>query len=267
MSHATEAGPPPSAARPVNESSTELTRRCRPPNGPGPVWPSGDPAPVPWPVVAGYDILGELGRGGMGVVYKARQLPLNRLVALKMILAGPHADPEALARLRTEAEAVARLRHPNIVQIHEVGNQDGCPYLALEYVEGGTLAGKLAGMPYPPRPAAQLLETLARAVHHAHEQGIVHRDLKPANVLLTADGAPKIADFGLAKHVGDGERFSPAVQTRTGIVMGTPSYMAPEQLAGGPAVIGAAVDVYALGAVLYERWSGWPAVRPRRSPC
>jgi WD40 repeat protein len=256
MSHVTEPGSPLSKALRPNDASTELTRRCGPKNGLDQPRPRPDPAP--WPVIDGYEVLGELGRGGMGVVYLARQLPLNRLVALKMILAGPHAGPEALARLRTEAEAVARLRHPNIVQIHEVGNQDGHPYLALEYVEGNTLADNLAGMPYAPRPAARLLETLARAVHHAHERGIVHRDLKPSNVLLTVDGAPKIADFGLAKHVGAGECLSPGFHTQTGLVMGTPSYMAPEQAAGRREAVGSAIDVYALGAVLYELLTGRP---------
>jgi serine/threonine-protein kinase len=153
--------------------------------------------PAAWPVdaprteVPGYDILGELGRGGMGVVYRARQLSLDRPVALKMILAGGHAGAEELARFRTEAETIARLQHPNVVQIHEVGESEGHPYFSLELVEGGSLAQKLAGTLLPPRQAAGLVETLARAIQSAHERGVVHRDLKPANVLLTADGTPK----------------------------------------------------------------------------
>jgi serine/threonine protein kinase len=164
------------------------------------------------PHLLGYEVLEELGRGGMGVVYKARQLSLNRIVALKVILAGAHAGTEELARFRAEALAVARLTHPNIVQIYEVGDQDGLPYFALEYVDGGNLGQYLNGTPQPPLAASQLLETLAKAVQAAHEAGLVHRDLKPANVLLAACGlaepakpqAAKITDFGLAKHL-DGD--------------------------------------------------------------
>ena len=148
--------------------------------------------------VPGYEIETVLGRGGMGVVYKARHLALKRTVALKMVLAGGHAGPDELARFRIEAEAVARLQHPNIVQIHEVGESDGHPYFALEYVEGGNLAGKIEGNPMPAREAAKLVEALARAMQLAHSRNVVHRDLKPANILLAADGTPKITDFGLA---------------------------------------------------------------------
>ena len=206
--------------------------------------------------IAGFEILGELGRGGMGVVYKARQIELKRLVALKMILAGSHAGHAQLARFRAEAEAVARLQHPNIVQIYEIGEQDGLPYFALEYMDGGSL-DSLGGTPLPPRQAAQLLETLARAIHYAHERGIIHRDLKPGNVLLTADAiVPKITDFGLAKQVE-----SDAGQTKSGAVMGTPSYMAPEQAEGRIKEIGPRTDVYALGAILYELLTGRPPFR------
>jgi WD40 repeat protein/thiol-disulfide isomerase/thioredoxin len=205
------------------------------------------------PVVAGYDILEVLGRGGMGVVYKAQQTGLNRLVALKMILAGAHAGPEELARFRTEAESVARLQHPNIVLIHAIGEQNGLPYFALEFVEGGSLQKKLNSTPQEPREAARLVETLARAVHAAHQRGIIHRDLKPANVLLAPDGTPKIADFGLAKQLDDD-----SAQTRTGQVLGTPSYMAPEQAAGRLKEVGARTDVYALGGILYEALTGRP---------
>jgi serine/threonine-protein kinase len=169
------------------------------------------------PAEPGYEILNELGRGGMGVVYQARQLALDRLVALKMVLAGAHAGPDDLARFRREAEAVARLQHPNIVQIHEVGAHHGLPYFSLELVEGGSLDRKLAGTPLPAREAARLVETLARAVQAAHERGVVHRDLKPANVLLTADGTPKITEFGLAKRL-DQE----AGRTGPGAILGTP---------------------------------------------
>src|SRR5262249_17303002 len=182
-----------------------------------------------------------------------RQQALKRHVALKIVVSGAHAGAVERARFRTEAEAVARLHHPGIVQIYEVGEQAGCPYLALEFVSGGSLAQQLNGTPMPPRRAAQLLLDLARAVQHAHEQGIVHRDLKPANVLLTETGVAKIADFGLAKLL-DVEQG----HTHTGVVLGSPSYMAPEQAAGQVRAIGPATDVYALGAILYECLTGRP---------
>ena len=234
-----------------------------------------------WPSLPGYAILDILGRGGMGVVYKALQVGLNRLVALKMIVSGVHAGPEELARFRREAEAVAGLRHPNIVQIYEIGELDGVPFFSLELADGGSLADRLDGTPQPARAAAELVETLARAVHAAHECGIVHRDLKPANILLsvssdqravsgkkperagldhhslvTDDCTPKITDFGLAKRL-DIE----VGQTKTGAVIGTPSYMAPEQAAGRTREIGRATDVYALGAMLYELLTGRPPFR------
>jgi serine/threonine-protein kinase len=212
--------------------------------------------------IRGYEILGELGRGGMGVVYRARQVSLKRIVALKMILSSAHAGPEERARFVSEAEAVARLQHPNIVQIHEIGEADGCPYFSLEFVDGGTLAHQLNGRPLPPREAAELVETLARAMHAVHQLGIIHRDLKPANVLLTADGTPKITDFGLAKAVeceasGTGPSALRAL-TQSGMILGTPSYMAPEQAEGKGRAIGPATDVYALGAILYEMLTGRP---------
>ena len=185
--------------------------------------------------VPGYEILSELGRGGMGVVYKARQLKLGRLVALKMILTGGHAGEADLARFRTEAEAIARLQHPNIVQIHEVGEHGGLPYFSLEFCAGGSLEKKLAGTPLPPKEAATLVETLARAMHAAHEKGVIHRDLKPANVLLAGDGTPKVTDFGLAKKLRrgrpDGERFGDG----DAVVHG-----APEQAGGKSKEIGPA---------------------------
>jgi WD40 repeat protein len=205
------------------------------------------------PTVPGYEVLGVLGRGGMGVVYKARHVQLKRLVALKMILAGAHAGPEELARFRTEAEAVASLQHPNIVQIYEIGEQEGLPYFSLEFLDGGSLHQKLAGAPQQPEAAAFLLETLARAMYAAHQRGIVHRDLKPANVLLTTDGVPKVTDFGLAKHLDEDSG-----RTQSGAIMGTPSYMAPEQAAGQTKEIGPLADVYAVGAILYEMLTGRP---------
>jgi serine/threonine-protein kinase len=215
--------------------------------------------PAGLPTVAGYEVLGPLGRGGMGLVYQARQLRCGRVVALKMIRGGAHAEPRDRTRFRTEAEAVARLQHPHIVPIYEVGEQDGWAYFALEFVPGGSLARHLAGRPQPAGPSARLVETLARAMEYAHSQGIVHRDLKPANVLLTAHGLPKISDFGLAKRLDPEPGTSlPRDRTLTGEVLGTPSYMAPEQTLGRPGEVGPAADVYALGAILYECLTGRP---------
>jgi predicted Ser/Thr protein kinase len=214
-----------------------------PPAAPG----RGGPLRLP-----GYVVEGELGKGGMGVVYRARQVRADRLVALKMIRAGVNADAADLARFKTEAEAIARLAHPNIVQIYEVGEHDGRPFFSLEFCPGGSLDRKLNGTPLPPHQAARLIEPLARAVQAAHDKGVLHRDLKPANVLVAEDGTPKITDFGLAKKVDD------AGQTQTGVIMGTPSYMAPEQAAGTVRQVGRAADVYALGAILYECLTGRP---------
>jgi serine/threonine protein kinase len=218
---------------------------------PAPQWSNRPP-----PVVENYEVLGELGRGAMGIVYRARQILLNRPCVLKMILAGAHADAEAVLRFLAEAEAVARLQHPNIVQIHNIGQADGLPYFELEYVDGGSLDRRLDGTPWPARQAAELVESLARGVAEAHRLGIVHRDLKPANVLLAGDGTPKIADFGLAKSL---DRDSGL--TRTDSVMGSPSYMAPEQAAGLAKHVGPLADVYALGAILYELLTGRPPFR------
>jgi serine/threonine protein kinase len=276
----------------------------------------GDPEPAPGPLdlstshdtespaapagpavsLPGYEILGVLNQGGMGIVYKARQVRPNRLVAVKMILSGTQARPEQLARFRREVEVVARLAHPNVVPIYEVGDHAGQPYFTMEFVAGGSLAQKLAGAVLPAAQAAALLETLARAVHFAHQHGIIHRDLKPGNILLqgihhkdpkdTKDSKeaekgqpkgkpgfgpsgpwcplclcgesflPKITDFGLAKelHGDDG-------QTHSGAILGTPSYLAPEQAAGRTRTLGPAVDVYALGAILYECLTGRPPFR------
>jgi WD40 repeat protein/serine/threonine protein kinase len=281
-----------------------------PPSPPGRVRPGvNDPRPTPavdpadrsavaadagpLPAVAGYQVIGVLGRGGMGVVYRARQLKLNRLVALKMVLAGAHAAPETVARFKTEAEAVAQLQHPNIVQIYDIGEHQGLPFFAMELVEGPSLAEQLGHGTLNPRTAAQLIEALARAIHVAHERGIIHRDLKPANVLLAAAPMgtvdvtaaatlthasaqwgvvlaapggpptryiPKITDFGLAKRLDEEHSH-----TQTGALLGTPSYMAPEQALGAAPSgsraqqpVGHPVDLYALGAILYELLTGRP---------
>lgn len=238
----------------------------------------GEPASRSVPanfIPPGYEILGELGRGGMGVVYRALQKSLNRQVALKVILGAGHAGGESLARFRAEATTAAQLQHPNIVQIFEVGEHDGHPFFSLELVEGGSLADRLNGEPQPPREAAELVRTLAMAVEHAHGKGVVHRDMKPANVLLAAskisDSAirkegsssvetsrqtPKITDFGLAK-----QQSRDSGLTASGAILGTPSYMAPEQAAGHGADAGPATDVYALGAILYEMLTGRPPFR------
>jgi serine/threonine protein kinase len=226
------------------------------------------------PAIPGYELLEELGHGGMGVVYKARQTTLNRIVALKMLLSGPAIIAEHLARFRIEAEALARLQHPNIVQIFEVGEQEGRPYFSMEYVAGPSLAH--VGMPQPARSTAPLVEVVARAVHAVHCCGIIHRDLKPANILLQSHGkaedanarrgivpvgfaqkasasstvTPKITDFGLAKLVK--EQPTDRNLTEPGQALGTPSYMAPEQAWGKVDTVGPAADVYSLGAILYE---------------
>jgi hypothetical protein len=262
--------PPQDGARtvPTQAGSEELPKTIR-------------DVPVPTPTVPflpDYEILGVLGRGGMGVVYKARHLLLDRIVALKMIRAAATPGSEETARFLTEARAVARLQHMNIVQIYDIGEHAGQPFFSLEFVDGPSLEKWLAGRPHPARPAAELVETLARAVHAAHERGIIHRDLKPANILLQKDEGgrmkdepdgsdssfllppssfqPKVTDFGLAKHLD-----AAVGQTKSGAIMGTPSYMAPEQASGRGHEVGPRTDVYGLGAILYELLTGRPPFR------
>ncbi|HVK13784.1 MAG TPA: protein kinase [Gemmataceae bacterium] len=259
----------PTIERPLPSADATLTHA-------GADGPAAREAPVDF-APPGYEILGELGRGGMGVVYKARQQALHRLVALKVILGAGHAGRDQLARFRAEATTAAQLQHANIVQVFEVGEHHGQPFFSLELVEGGSLADHLKGEPQPPGEAAQLVRTLALAVHHAHERGVVHRDLKPANVLISKDPRPtageakpggstvvdghwsarlKVTDFGLAK-----QQSSESGLTASGAVLGTPSYMSPEQAAGKGQEVGPRSDVYALGAVLYECLTGRPPFR------
>ena len=225
---------------------------------------AGDGAAMPR--LPGYEILQELGRGGMGVVYLAKHLGLGRTVALKVILAGAHAGSADLARFLAEAQAVAQLQHAHIVQLFDSGQHDGLPFFTLEYVSGGSVADKVQQAPLPPKEAAQLVEQLARGMAYAHERGIIHRDLKPENVLLAQDGTPKITDFGLVKR-NDGEpgalgEKAPGVRggnlTASGAIIGTPSYMAPEQAGGQTSAVGPLADVYALGAILYRVLTGRP---------
>jgi serine/threonine protein kinase len=233
--------------RPAHTSDLTLSASSLPPSG------NGEPTQREF---GDYDLLAEIARGGMGVVYRARQKGLNRVVALKMILAGRLANQDDLQRFLTEAEAAARLQHPNIVAVHEVGQVEGQFFFSMEYIAGPSLTQRLADGPLPGRVAARYVRRTARAVHYAHRQGILHRDLKPSNILLDADDEPHVTDFGLAKKLG-----CDSGQTRSGAVMGTPSYMSPEQAAGRIKELGPACDVYGLGAVLYELITGRPPFR------
>jgi serine/threonine protein kinase/tetratricopeptide (TPR) repeat protein len=210
------------------------------------------------PCVTGYDVLGILGEGGMGIVYKAHQVRLDRFVALKMIRAGTGARHQDLARFEAEARAVAAIEHANIVRIFEIGEHEGMPFCSLEYLPGGSLARKIDGKPRPVDEAASIVATLASAMEVAHKRGIVHRDLKPANVLIAADGTLKVSDFGLVKLLEEDSS-----QTRTGTILGTPSYMSPEQANGEIHKVGPAADQYALGAILYELLTGRPPFHGR----
>jgi len=213
-----------------------------------------------------YELLSEIARGGMGVVYKARQKGLGRIVALKMIKSGKLACEDDRKRFRIEAMAAAKLQHPNIVAIHDVGEVDGQAYFSMEYVPGSSLHQRVAKEVLPSKLAAHYVEHVARALHYAHQKGVLHRDLKPANILLDEKDQPKLTDFGLAKVIADAEAAQPAGEaTRTGAVLGTPSYMSPEQAAGLTREIGPAADIYGLGAVLYELVTGRPPFKAESS--
>jgi hypothetical protein len=235
------------------------TEKLSAPNDPGVTVFDRSPPIVPTPPApAGrsfgdYEIVAELGRGGMGVVYRVRQKSLNRTVALKMLLPGSLPTAADLQRFKTEAEATAGLRHPNIVTVHEVGESDGSHYYSMDFIDGISLADRLGAGPLPGKVAARYVEVIARAIQHAHAHGILHRDLKPSNILIDKADEPHVTDFGLAKRLhGDSK------QTRTGAVLGTPGYMAPEQAAGRVKELAPPTDVYGLGAILYECLTGRP---------
>ena len=226
-----------------------LAERCEP------IGEGGDRVP-PSPMLmdfGDYELLEQIGRGGQGVVFRARQKSLNRTVALKVIGLGQWASKAHLKRFRLEAEAAARLEHPGIVPIHEVGERDGSCYFSMKFVEGGQLDEVVKREPMPIRRAVELIAKVARTVHYAHEHGILHRDIKPGNILLDAKGEPHLTDFGLARLVE-----SESTVTRTLDVLGTPSYMAPEQAVGNNAAVSSVTDVYGLGAVLYQLLTGQP---------
>ena len=215
--------------------------------------PFGSPADSPGDRVGDYLLHEEIGRGGMGVVYRAEHSLTNGPVAVKRLLRGASSSAEDQARFWSEVKAAGSLQHPNVVAVRHAGVHDGQPYLVMSLVEGTTLAKRLADGPLPSRDAARLLAPVARAVAHAHAHGVLHRDLKPSNILIDHDGNPLVSDFGLAKRVGAGESL-----TQSGAVLGTPSYMAPEQAAAGRGTVGPATDVYGLGAVLYQTLTGRP---------
>ena len=242
---------------PPNQDEATMPPRLA---GEDPTLPPTQPASTDGPVVGDqvryfgdYELLEEIARGGMGVVFKARQINLNRIVALKMILSGELAGKEEVQRFKSEAESAARLDHPGIVPIFEIGEISGQHYFSMGFVEGESLADRLSDGPLPPREAAELMVKISQAVAYAHDKGVIHRDLKPANVLIDKDGMPRVTDFGLAKKVeGDSEL------TRTGQIIGTPAYMPPEQASGRLDEVGPLADVYSLGAMLYALLTGRP---------
>ena len=223
--------------------------------------PDTDPAAPPIRSFGDYELLAEIGRGGMGVVYRARQISLGRIVALKVLLRGEHASPTDVARFVHEAGSAAALDHPHITPVYEVGEQEGQPYFSMKYVEGTTLSKRLLDGPITAREAATILLPVCRAVAAAHAGGILHRDLKPSNILIDRDGQPLITDFGLAKRTTtdpDSDAGLLPSLTQTGAILGTPSYMAPEQAAGRRGEVGVTTDVYSLGAILYQMLTGRP---------
>lgn len=226
--------------------------------------PGSSPTNVPPQDCGDYELLGELGRGGMGVVYRARQRSLDRIVALKMILRGDNASSADIARFRAEAESAAQLHHPNIVNVYEVGEFDGRPYFSMKLVEGTTLAKRLTEGPLPSRKAAEMLAPICRAIADAHRRGVLHRDLKPSNILIDGEGRTFVTDFGLAKRITSSSENDANDATRdasltlTGAILGTPGYMAPEQAAGRRGDVTSATDIYALGAILYAMMTGRP---------
>src|SRR6185295_5137091 len=243
---------PPGAAREICDGCTTLRNTLSASPAPPPAAKPKGPAV---PALADYEILGEVARGGAGVIYRARQRSLNRTVALKMILSGEFASPDAVQRFRVEAEAAASLDHPNIVPIYQIGEENGQHFFSMKLVEGEILSRRIREKPMAPRESARLVAIVARAIHYGHQRGILHRDLKPSNILITADATPYVVDFGLAKRVDVDEAL-----TKTGDIMGTPSYMAPEQMEG-KSTFTTAVDVYGLGGILYELLTGQPPFR------
>ncbi len=227
--------------------------------------PPATTATVPPQDCGDYELLGELGRGGMGVVYRARQKSLDRIVALKMILRGDNASSADIARFRSEAESAAQLHHPNIINVYEVGEFGGQPFFSMKLIEGTTLARRLADGPLPSRMAAEMLAPICRAIADAHRRGVLHRDLKPSNILIDAEGRTYVSDFGLAKRLSsgssDGNEDGATVAenlTLSGAILGTPGYMAPEQAAGRRGEVSSATDIYSLGAILYAMLTGRP---------
>jgi serine/threonine-protein kinase len=242
--------------RPPSESGPTLCPVCGaaplPPSKPGRTAASDAPTSK-HTFIPGYDLLGQAGVGGMGIVFRARNVKSGQTVAVKMLRSDDRAIPDAARRFQREVRCLASLDHPNIVKAYESGVTDGVPYLVMEYLGGGSLAKKLNGATMPPREAATLLEAMAGAVHHLHNRGYIHRNLKPHDILFTADGTPKLIDLGLARRIGQEDADS-----AEGTVVGTPSYMAPEQAAGRVSALGPATDVYGLGTILYECLAGRP---------